>query len=92
MINSDESIHSREFTSPLKYFEYIYGNLSVVAVDFPSHRILPYSERIKYFTIGNYDEFIKSVLTSNLEIKETDLTSISLNYRVKEIIKFIENS
>ncbi len=92
LINSDESIHSTDFTSPLKYFEYIYGDLSVVAVDFPSHRILPHSERIKYFPIGNFDEFIKSILTSNLEIKEIDLTNISLDYRVKEIIKFIENN
>ena len=90
LINSNDSIHSREFTSPLKYFEYIYGGLAVVAVDFPSHRILPYSEKIKYFPIGNFEEFIKSILTSNLEIKQADLRNISLDYRIKEIIKFIE--
>ena len=92
LINSDESMHSREFTSPLKYFEYIYGGLAVVAADFPSHRILPNSEMIKYFTIGNFDEFIESVLTSNVERKETNLTKISLDYRAKEIIKFIEST
>ncbi len=92
LINSDESSHSTEFTSPLKYFEYIYGGLAVVAVDFPSHRMLPHSERIKYFTLGNFDEFIKSVLTSSLEINEVDLSNISLDYRIKEIRKFIENT
>ena len=92
LINSDESLHSTKFTSPLKYFEYIYGGLAVVAADFPSHRILPHSEMIKYFTIGNFDEFIESILTSNLKIKETDLTKISLDYRVKEIIKFMQKS
>ncbi len=92
LINSDESTHSTEFTSPLKYFEYIYAGLAVVAVDFPSHRILPHSQRIKYFEMGSFDEFIKSVLTSSLEIKETDLSNISLDYRIKEIIKFIENN
>ncbi len=89
LINSSESMHSREFTSPLKYFEYIYGGLNVVAVDFPSHRILPYSEKIKFYTIGNFDEFIESILSSNLERKEVDLKNISLDYRIKEIIKFM---
>ncbi len=92
LINSDESIHSTDFTSPLKYFEYIYGGLNVVAVDFPSHRILPHSEMIKYFTLGNSEEFIQSILTSNSEKIETNLTNISLDYRVKKIINFIENS
>ncbi len=89
LINSSESIHSRNFTSPLKYFEYIYAGLNVVAVDFPSHRILPHSEVINYFTLGNFDEFIEAVLNSNLERKEVDLSNVSLDYRVNEIIKFM---
>ena len=38
LINSEDNTHSTRHTSPLKYYEYLKGNLKVVASDFPSHR------------------------------------------------------
>ena len=46
LINSSTSIHSLKYTSPLKYFEYLYADLNVVAVDFESHHELPESKNI----------------------------------------------
>ena len=53
LINSDENQHSTKYTSPLKYFEYLYAGLNIVAVDFPSHRALPFSENILFFHENN---------------------------------------
>ena len=39
-----------EFTSPLKYFEYIASGLKVVAIDNPTHRNLPYQDKIEFFS------------------------------------------
>ena len=51
LINSEDTIHSKVFTSPIKYFEYLRGGLKVLAVDFTSHENLPYSEDITFFQI-----------------------------------------
>ena len=48
------------FTSPLKYFEYIYGGLAVVAVDFPLIEYFHILKELNIFLLGNFDEFIKS--------------------------------
>ena len=50
------------------------------------------SEALTRIGLFNSEEFIQSVLTSNSEKIETDLTNISLDFRVKKIINFIENS
>jgi len=92
LINSDQSTHSTEFTSPLKYFEYIFAGLGVVAVDFPSHRELPNSEFIKYFKLGDFEGFVNCIVGTSSEKNEYDLTKVSFDYRVKEIIKFIQKS
>ena len=42
LINSSKNKHSVKFTSPLKYFEYLAADLKIVAVDFESHRELPF--------------------------------------------------
>ena len=44
LINSRNNEHSYKYTSPLKYFEYLYGGLKVIAGDFPSHKELPFSD------------------------------------------------
>ena len=36
------------YTSPLKYFEYFYAKLKIVAANFPSHNDLPFSENIVF--------------------------------------------
>ncbi len=92
LINSDESSHSTEFTSPLKYFEYIFAELDVVAVDFPSHRELPNSEFIKYFKLGDFEDFVNCIVSTRSEKNDYDLTKVSFDYRVKEIINFIQQS
>ena len=52
--------HSKYFTSPLKYFEYLAAGLSVVAIDFPAHRVLPNQENIFYFE-NNKNSLIEAV-------------------------------
>ena len=62
LINTPDNDHSYLYASPLKYFEYLYSGLSVVAVDFPSHRTLPINEKkISFFENGNKESFINSL-------------------------------
>ena len=90
LINAPDK-HSKYFTSPLKYFEYLAANLSIVAVDFPSHRVLPNQENILYFD-NNEDSLIKAVKEAcNSDFKEIDLKEISLDNRAKKIIELFES-
>ena len=93
LINSSKNTHSTDFTSPLKYFEYLMGGLKVVAVDFPSHRVLPFSENINYFKENNKEEFIKSIYSASSKkaIAKRSLEDITIDSRVKKIIEIIEN-
>lgn len=94
LINSSDNNHSYLYTSPLKYFEYLYGGLNIVAIDFPAHRELPMFERINYFEENNIDDFIVAIENS-LKIPpnlKQDYKSISLDTRVKKIIRFIEEA
>ena len=91
LMNSETNIHSTRHTSPLKYFEYLYGNLKVVAVDFVSHRKLPYSEHIFFFQNNNTEQFIEAILnTKKHSIPENfQLDKITLDFRAKSIIELI---
>ena len=92
LINSSNNIHSYEFTSPLKYFEYLYTGLIVVGVDFPSHRALPRSDEIIFFEENNLISFelaIKKALNLSLGDLKSDET-ITLEYRAKKIINLID--
>ena len=90
LINSPDK-HSKYFTSPLKYFEYLAASLSVVAIDFPSHRVLPNQENIFYFD-SNEDSLIKAVIEAcNSDFKEINLKEISLDKRGKKIIELFES-
>jgi len=90
LINSPDK-HSKYFTSPLKYFEYLAASLSVVAIDFPSHRVLPNQENIFYFD-SNEDSLIKAVIEAcNSDFKEINLKEISLEKRSKKIIELFES-
>ena len=64
LINTPDNDHSYLYTSPLKYFEYLYSGLSILAVDFPSHRTLPINEKINFFENGNKESFINSLKNS----------------------------
>ena len=91
LINSNMNTHSKFYTSPLKYFEYLYAKLKIIAVDFPSHRALPLSEYISFFNENDKESFIDAL--NNLERIETPgesaLLSITLDSRAKKIIDFI---
>ena len=92
LINSSKNEHSVRYTSPLKYFEYIYAGLKVLAVDFESHRNLPFSDNIEFFDENNEESFIKSLnLLENKLEDEIDISSISLENRVNKILNFVLN-
>ncbi len=90
LINAPDK-HSKYFTSPLKYFEYLAASLSVAAIDFPAHRVLPNQENIFYFD-NNKNSFIEAVKKAcNSDFKEINLEEISLNKRAKKIIELFES-
>ncbi len=91
LINSDGNDHSTKYTSPLKYFEYLAADLKVLAVDFDSHRKLPFSEDIVFFKDKDYKSFKLALdKISNYEHKNiSSYEEISLDSRVKKIIDFI---
>ena len=91
LINTPNNDHSYLYTSPLKYFEYLYSGLSVVAVDFPSHRTLPINEKISFFENGNKESFINSLKNSknNKPLSEDEKHLITLARRAEQLIKYI---
>ena len=89
LINSPDK-HSKFFTSPLKYFEYVAAKLKIVAIDYPSHKILPFQENIHFFK--NKSTLISAIKeASNSEFHDVELDKISLDTRAKKIIKLLEN-
>jgi len=89
LINSSDK-HSKLFTSPLKYFEYLAAKLKVVAIDFPSHKILPNQENV-YFFSEDKDSLIKAVNDAfSADFKNVNKENISLNRRVQKIISLFE--
>ena len=91
LINTSDNDHSYLYTSPLKYFEYLYSGLYVIAVDFPSHRTLPFNEKVSFFENGNKESFINSLKNSkrNEPLSKDQLHITSLNWRAEKLIKFI---
>ena len=89
LINSNENLHSVKYTSPLKYFEYIASDLKVVAIDFPSHRELPFSEHIKFFKEGDLKNFSTQLRTASFSnLPKINKNLISLDIRTKKILNF----
>ena len=91
LINSSNNLHSYKHTSPLKYFEYLYGELNILAVDFPSHRSLPFSDNITYFNENDEQGFLKALLEINKKkiIPRNELNNITLQKRVDKLLTFI---
>lgn len=90
LINSDDK-HSRLFTSPLKYFEYLAANLKVIAIDFPSHNLLPEQNNIYYFENENLDSLKGSIYrASENKFVDVEIEKYSLNNRVKQIISLFD--
>ena len=87
LINSSESIHSLKYTSPLKYFEYLYADLNVVAVDFESHHELPESKNIYFYKENHTLDFSTKIISAlEDEPKAIDKTKITMSTRVDKII------
>ena len=91
LINSSKNLHSLNYASPLKYFEYLFAEIKVVAVDFPSHRSLPFAEKIAFFSENNEESFINAIKKASKTnaLKKKDLKSIRMESRVNEIISLI---
>jgi len=90
LMNTSENEHSKFYTSPLKYFEYLAANLKIIGVDFPAHRALPFSEDITFFKENDLNSLIEgfnNLLDSDISLK--DIGDFSLDTRAKKIIKFI---
>ena len=94
LVNSSENEHSFRYTSPLKYFEYLYSQLKILAIDFPAHHQLPFANNIQMFKEGDSDGFQKSldnlILTNPISVD--DLNVITLSHRAKEIYNFFDNA
>ena len=91
LINTDNNLHSTHHTSPLKYFEYLYAGLKIVAVNFPSHHALPFSENIIFYEMNDDNSFINGLIKAyKLEIiKNDNIEQITLKNRAKKIFEFI---
>ena len=91
LINSNINKHSTSYTSPLKYFEYLAARLKVIAVDFPSHRDLPFSDKITFFQDGNIESLAAAINEVDyLDYLDPDIFPyISLETRAKKIIDFL---
>ena len=90
LINSSENEHSFKYTSPLKYFEYLYSQLKILAIDFPAHRQLPFANNIQMFEEGDSEGFQTS-LENSLSINPIsidELDAITLENRAKKICEF----
>ena len=93
LTNSSTNTHSTSYTSPLKYFEYLASGLNIVAVDFPSHRNLPYSDNITFFEENNIESFVNAVKNAgNSDNLNTEIFPfISLQTRAKKITDFLSS-
>ena len=93
LINSNKNIHSISYTSPIKYFEYLAAGLKIIAVDFPSHRNLPFSDNISFFEENNTKSVLNAIKKSEHanELTKDNFSDISLETRTKKIIDFIKS-
>jgi glycosyltransferase involved in cell wall biosynthesis len=91
LINSSINKHSTSYTSPLKYFEYLAARLKVTAVDFPSHRDLPFSDNITFFQDGNIESLVAAINKIDYydNLDKDIFPYISLETRAKKIIDFL---
>tara|TARA_B100000674_G_scaffold268103_1_gene221375 strand:- start:1256 stop:2371 length:1116 start_codon:yes stop_codon:yes gene_type:complete len=92
LINTKNNNHSVKYTSPLKYFEYIYGKLKVVATNYPAHNDLPFSNRICFFENEDVESFIESLKKADQEdpLSREELESLTLKKRSEKIFNFIK--
>ena len=90
LINTDSNLHSVKYTSPLKYFEYMYSGLQVIASNFLAHSELPFAKNIHFFEDDNEESFINSIKIASKSVEgPKGLESITLEKRAREIVNFI---
>ena len=92
LVNSSSNQHSYRYTSPLKYFEYLYMGLKVIGVDFPSHRSLPRSSEINFFQendVSSFETAVKQALAKKLPL-DVDKEDLTPNTRAEKIISFLQ--
>lgn len=90
LINIEDS-NSTFYTSPIKYFEYIKGGLKVVAVDFASHRNLPFKDNIYFFQNNNLESLIENIILASKSsfIKNNLISNYSYDNRVNNIVSYL---
>ena len=92
LINEKGNKHSELYTSPLKYYEYLRGKLKVIAVDFPSHRSLMFSDKIIFFNLESRESLINalelSIKNETSFLEEDEIRKLSLEARATSIINF----
>ena len=92
LINEKGNKHSELYTSPLKYYEYLRGKLKVIAVDFPSHRSLMFSDKIIFFNLESRESLINalelSIKNETPFLEEDEIRKLSLEARATTIINF----
>ena len=93
LINSDSNKHSTHYTSPLKYFEYLYGGLKILGVDFPAHKRLPFSNNIIFFKNNDSESFKNALykIDQSEQLDKSLLNEVTLDSRIKKIIQFINS-
>jgi len=92
LVNNGADQHSKFYSSPLKYFEYLRAGLNVLAVNLPSHNVLPYSDHIYYFEENDTESFINAALMASASSinKPKNIEELSLSSRVHKIKKFLD--
>ena len=90
LINSRNNKNSFLHTSPLKYFEYLAANLNIVAVDFPSHKSLPISDKIAFFNFADKKQFIDALFNAKSLPRPTRTAVENFSYenRIKKLLDF----
>lgn len=89
--NSNSSSHSIFHTDPLKYYEYSYANLKIIAPSFISHKNLNKYNNIYFYDYGDVNNFVEIIMKAHSEVNHIskNITIQTVDNRIKNIITFI---
>ena len=93
ILTNVESDHSQRHTSPVKYYEYLGCDMTVLATNSLAHKELPIQNSIHYFDLEDKESFYGALdsAVKNLKNKEiVDASHLTLKYRMDNVIRFIE--
>jgi len=90
LLINNTSQHANLYSSPLKYFEYLASGLNVVATDLLSHRNLPFSNNINFYTANDFNSLQSAILNAFKENENVTLSidNFSMGKRISKIIDF----